>query len=613
MQEVKSLGDINSYRGKNRCNDWQASLQAISITKYSTMEEIEKLLHVAFNGQTEEEVDEAIGALGLESIPFPEIHARTGKNTNLRLLKRQFLMATHLRVSARLLQVHSLEENCELLIQVLQYVGRIKKDRKISCPLDKGHVLQYMSTIAKSRQRFFATHNDVSAASDTQEFIEMIEQAKNGDETALDILGLNLRLNLFVNSWKYVPTAQSLKLFYNVAKEMCLVGVKLDDESMNTVNGCIMEYLEWFQNECYPTQKELCNRNYDGMNLCSTLRNEVKERAAFHHFVKEKLRELRIKENEETGVALEEEVKDPNYEPPLTGAASESEPEEELQKKRAGKDHASVKRIREKEQEDLQIEDEREQLEQEKEEEDADLVKEKRKKETVGRKAVSSLKRRRMEDDVEQELSDQGELHAILFATTKENDQLGEEEDEQQEKKRKKKKKNRKGKKKKRDEGKHKKGRERESSGKRIHYVERKCPLCNNKVKNLPRHLRNLHVQKNEQIPASRVKALVEMAKHGNERKGGKVVMKTKDGTKKTYTRKKKICPKCDSVCVYLTTHMQRVHKIDPKSSEYENLLIMARPYEGKTLELMWDKGYINRRKCKEGSDKKKRQTEKKV
>ncbi|CAH3030012.1 unnamed protein product [Porites evermanni] len=164
---------------------------------------------------------------------------------------------------------------------------------------------------------------------------------------------------------------------------------------MKTVNGYIMEYLEWFQHECYPTQTELYNRNYDRMNLRSTLRNKVKERAAFHHIVKEKLRELWIKENKETGIALEEEVKDPNYEPPLTGAVSESEPEKELEKKRVGRDDTSVKRIREKGKEDLQIEDNREQLEQDKEEEDADLVKGKRKKETMGRKAVSSVKRRR--------------------------------------------------------------------------------------------------------------------------------------------------------------------------------------------------------------------------
>ena len=43
------------------------------------MEETEKLLHVALYGQTEQEVDAAISALGLESIPFSGIYARTGK------------------------------------------------------------------------------------------------------------------------------------------------------------------------------------------------------------------------------------------------------------------------------------------------------------------------------------------------------------------------------------------------------------------------------------------------------------------------------------------------------------------------------------------------------
>ena len=43
------------------------------------MEEIEKLLHVALYGQTEQEVDVAISALGLESIPLSGIHAKTGK------------------------------------------------------------------------------------------------------------------------------------------------------------------------------------------------------------------------------------------------------------------------------------------------------------------------------------------------------------------------------------------------------------------------------------------------------------------------------------------------------------------------------------------------------
>ena len=80
------------------------------------------------------------------------------KNTNLRLLKKQVLMA------------NEFEGICPIAstAQALHYVGRIKKGRKMSCPLNKDRVLQYMSTMAKSRQRFFATHNDITVASDTE-------------------------------------------------------------------------------------------------------------------------------------------------------------------------------------------------------------------------------------------------------------------------------------------------------------------------------------------------------------------------------------------------------------------------------------------------------------
>lgn len=154
------LSSNDYFNGLNvhRCNDWQAPLQAICIIKYSTTEEIEKLLHVAFNSQTVQEVEEAIDALGLESIPFPEIHARKGKKHKSTIVKKA---SPH---------GNEFEGICPIAstAQALHYVGRIKKGRKMSCPLNKDRVLQYMSTMAKSRQRFFATHNDITVASDTE-------------------------------------------------------------------------------------------------------------------------------------------------------------------------------------------------------------------------------------------------------------------------------------------------------------------------------------------------------------------------------------------------------------------------------------------------------------
>ena len=62
-------------------------------------------------------------------------------------------------------------------------------------------------------------------------------------------------------------------------------------------------------------------------------------------------------------------------------------------------------------------------------------------------------------------------------------------------------------------------------------------------------------MQKNEQIPALRVKALVEMAKHANKRKEGKVVMKIKDGTQKTYVKEENLSKARLSLRLFDNTH----------------------------------------------------------
>lgn len=53
---------------------------------------------------------------------------------------------------------------------------------------------------------------------------------------------------------------------------------------------------------------------------------------------------------------------------------------------------------------------------------------------------------------------------------------------------------------------------------------------------------------------------------------------------KKIYQRRKAICPKCDGVVLYLSTHLQRTHGVDKRSEEYQTLMDMARRYQGKKV-----------------------------
>ena len=91
--------------------------------------------------------------------------------------------------------------------------------------------------------------------------------------------------------------------------------------------------------------------------------------------------------------------------------------------------------------------------------------------------------------------------------------------------------------------GKGNKGKEESGTKKkRVHYSSSECPLCKQRVVNLRRHLKLVHVNKNEKIPLVRLEALVQAAKHGNKTVGGKLRQNTKDG-EKLYKRKKEVCP----------------------------------------------------------------------
>lgn len=131
---------------------------------------------------------------------------------------------------------------------------------------------------------------------------------------------------------------------------------------------------------------------------------------------------------------------------------------------------------------------------------------------------------------------------------------------------------------------------------KKKHYTLRKCPLCEKSIVHLKRHLRDVHVQRGE-VAANRVDALFQMTLHGNTTKCGAVKKVNKEGSVKVYKRNKEICPLCDTVTAYLTTHLQRQHELKKNSDRYTLAIERARRYRGKTAELLWEQEQINKRK----------------
>lgn len=206
-----------------------------------------------------------------------------------------------------------------------------------------------MTTIVGNKKGWFERHEEKQAAADVTEFLEILSAASDGDYQCRHLMQLDLNLNLSFNKMKDVPKATRLSLLYKTALELCLVGIKMDDELLQNMNACILEYLEWFQKESLPGEDQLCSRSFDPQMICTSLQTEVKDMKAFHEFVAEKNRRRRIQVNDDLCADIEDELYDPSY-VPCTPSGSESEEVESVpkvaDKKRKEQDHPNPRKVK---------------------------------------------------------------------------------------------------------------------------------------------------------------------------------------------------------------------------------------------------------------------------
>ena len=78
------------------------------------------------------------------------------------------------------------------------------------------------------------------------------------------------------------------------------------------------------------------------------------------------------------------------------------------------------------------------------------------------------------------------------------------------------------------------------------------------------------------------------MSIHGGKIRGKDQIKKGRE-RKEFCGRLKEVCPLCECVQQYLSTHLRRYHKLDNQSSEYRMAMSMARPYKGINREIEWD------------------------
>ena len=188
-------------------------------------------------------------------------------------------------------------------------------------------IIKYIGSITHNRKEWFQKNGELkAAAAATEEICEIIEEVAKGDHKCMHLLELDKNLNFSFDVLKKFPTAQRLGLYYKSAKDLCVVGIKMEGELLQKIHLGILEYLEWFQIQGYPEKPALCSKTFEPHLVCTTLEDEVKDRSVFLQFVEEKNRQRRMQVSEEACSDLEDQLKDRNY---VTGTPSASENEEE--------------------------------------------------------------------------------------------------------------------------------------------------------------------------------------------------------------------------------------------------------------------------------------------
>ena len=94
---------------------------------------------------------------------------------------------------------------------------------------------------------------------------------------------------------------------------------------------------------------------------------------------------------------------------------------------------------------------------------------------------------------------------------------------------------------------------------------------------------------------------------HGKKTTGGRTEKNTQDGIQRSYQRLKEVCPLCDSVTLYLSTHLLRIHKLAKTSEEYIEAMANCRRYLGRKKEMKEVEKSV--RKAKQPVPKKKTKT----
>ena len=262
---------------------------------------------------------EAIAALGLSDAGMTEPDAN--ENFTVECLQQDYITACKHYVVGVELGRELLTESSKTLVSLVDFAVRSQFNKKASIQLKADTNLRAVQSSIQHIQSSMEKHHFQELTHITN-LASIIQNASDGDGEARKVLAMTSNPKIDFPRRKSSPSGRDLTLTYMTAKELELVGNIMDDSSLTTVNHGVRRYVKWLNRKRPDNQLEL---QFHLDDACHSLERAIQELKEVSRHAELKHRKLNGKRTVRAIDNIEDEVKDPNFDPDEDDTSLESE------------------------------------------------------------------------------------------------------------------------------------------------------------------------------------------------------------------------------------------------------------------------------------------------
>ena len=272
-------------------------------------------------------VENAIKKLELDSFEVTQLPEIIEMESST--LKRCLNIASKAFVTGMKLGLNCLEQSAKNLIAFSNFIQLNEFNATEKPDIDKD-TLTKMSFVCKDTVPWLLKiGEDKSSEAVTllTWYTEKLANARRGDQETLRLLELSRMPSVNIKPIEGKPSHLDLQVEYNRANEIATAASYMGNRILRTVNQLTMAVTTLMAKTYYPKQKVLSSR-VDGRDMCQTVASEIQEIKQWLDFLKDSRKAEQFQDPKD----VEEELRDPSYEPHSSSEDNSDEEEDESEK-----------------------------------------------------------------------------------------------------------------------------------------------------------------------------------------------------------------------------------------------------------------------------------------